>query len=102
LQSRFTRMAQRQSEKQYNTDLKPPWSLCLISVVAGVNFVAQCITRKGKAVPLQAWSGPEGSKKLRFPDYMTTAQYGGKVVSLTYRPPVPQEMPLVLISVRGW
>jgi hypothetical protein len=28
---------------------------------------------KGKAVPLQAWSVPEGSKKLRFPDFMTTA-----------------------------
>jgi hypothetical protein len=38
---------------------------------------------KGKAVPLQAWSGPEGSRKLRFPDYMTTAQDGGKVVSLS-------------------
>jgi len=23
---------------------------------------------KGKAVPLQAWSGAEGSRKLRFPD----------------------------------
>ena len=34
-------------------------------------------TVKGKAVPLQAWSGPEGSRKLRFPDYMTTAQDGG-------------------------
>ena len=44
---------------------------------------------KGKAVPLQAWSGPEGSKKLRFPDFMTTAQDGGKVVSLTHRPPLP-------------
>jgi hypothetical protein len=31
---------------------------------------------KGKAVPLQAWSGPEGSRKLRFPDFMTTAQDG--------------------------
>jgi hypothetical protein len=31
--------------------------------------------RKGKAVPLQAWSGPEGSRKLRFPDYMTTAAF---------------------------
>jgi len=29
-----------------------------------------------KSVPLQAWSGPEGSRKLRFPDYMTTAQDG--------------------------
>ena len=43
----------------------------------------------GKAVPLQAWSAPEGSRKLRFPDYMTTAQDGGKVVSLTHRPPLP-------------
>jgi hypothetical protein len=43
---------------------------------------------KGKAVPLQAWSGPEGSRKLRFPDYMTTAQDGGKVVSLMHRPPL--------------
>ena len=43
---------------------------------------------KGKAVPLQAWSGPEGSRKLRFPDFMTTAQDGGKV-SLKHRPPLP-------------
>jgi hypothetical protein len=42
----------------------------------------------GKAVPLQAWSGPEGSSKLRLPDYMTTAHDGGKVVSLTHRPPL--------------
>ena len=27
--------------------------------------------------------------KLKFPDFMTTAQDGGKVVSLTHRPPVP-------------
>ena len=44
---------------------------------------------KGKAVPLQAWSGPEGSRKLEFPDFMTTAQDGGKVVSLTHRPHLP-------------
>ena len=44
---------------------------------------------KGKAVQLQAWSDPEGSRKLRFPDFMTTTQDGGKVVSLTNRPPLP-------------
>jgi len=44
---------------------------------------------KGKAGPLQAWSGPEGSRKLRFPDYVTTAQDGGKVVSLKHLPPLP-------------
>ena len=43
---------------------------------------------KGKAVPSQAWSGPEGSSKLRFPDFMAIAQDGGKVVSLTHRPPL--------------
>jgi len=45
---------------------------------------------KGKAVPLQAWSGPEGSRKLRFPDFMTTAQGIGKV-SLTHQQLLPPE-----------
>ena len=43
----------------------------------------------GKAVPLQAWRCPEGSSKLRFLDYVTMAQDGGKVVSLTRRPLLP-------------
>jgi len=47
------------------------------------------VCKKGKAVPLQAWSGPEAFRKLRFPDFVTTAQGGGKVVSFTYRPPLP-------------
>ena len=42
---------------------------------------------KGKAVPLQAWKGPDVSRKLRFSNFVTTAQDGGKVVSLTHRPP---------------
>jgi hypothetical protein len=29
-------------------------------------------------------TGPEGSRKLRFPDFMTTAQDGVNVVSLTH------------------
>ena len=49
--------------------------------------VCVCIKGNGKAVPLQAWFGPEGSRKLRFPDYMTT-QDGGKVVRPTLRPPL--------------
>ena len=32
---------------------------------------------KGKAVPLQAWTGQDVSRKLRFPDFVTTAQDGG-------------------------
>ena len=56
-------------------------------------------SKKGKSVPLQAWSGPQGSRKLRFPNFMT-AQEGGKVVSLMHWPHLPPENPLVLISVR--
>jgi len=48
---------------------------------------------KGKAVPLQDWSGPEGSRKLRLPDFMTKAQVGGKVVSPTHRPLPPGNAP---------
>ena len=44
---------------------------------------------KGKAIPLQAWTGPEGSRKLRLPDFVTTAQDGGKVVSLRHWPLLP-------------
>ena len=44
---------------------------------------------EAKAVPLQAWDGPEGSRKFRFPHFMTTAQDGGKSVSLMHRPPLP-------------
>jgi hypothetical protein len=42
-----------------------------------------------KSIPLQAWSGPEGSRKLRFTDFTTTAQNGANAVSLTHRPPLP-------------
>ena len=41
---------------------------------------------KGKSVPLQTLRGPEGPRKLRFPYYVTMAQDGDKVVSLTHRP----------------
>jgi len=44
---------------------------------------------KCKAVPLQAWTGPEGSRKLRFLDFVTMAQDIGKVVSLTHQPLLP-------------
>ena len=37
---------------------------------------------EGKVVPLQARSGPEGSRKLRFPDSVTTAQDGGRLSAL--------------------
>ena len=60
-----------------------------------------CIKSKGKAVPLQAWTGPEGSRKLRFPDFVTMAQYGGRLSALLTGRLYPQEVLVVLISVRG-
>ena len=48
-----------------------------------------CIGCTNKVKVKQAWSGPEGSRKLRFPDYVKMAQDGGKVVSLTNRPLLP-------------
>jgi hypothetical protein len=57
---------------------------------------------KDKAVQLQAWSGPEVSRKLRFPDFMTTAQDGGKFVSLKHRPFYPEEIHLIFIYVKGY
>jgi hypothetical protein len=29
------------------------------------------INKKGKAIPLQAWTSPEGSRRLRLPDFKT-------------------------------
>jgi len=59
------------------------------------------ITGKGKAVPLQAQRGLEGSRKLKFPDFMTTAQDVGRLSALRTSCLYPQEILLVLISVGG-
>ena len=68
------------------TDERTSWSSCFLP--SEFRFSLQVGKGKGKAVPLQAWSGPEDSRKLRFPDFIT-AQDGGKIVSLTHRPSLP-------------
>jgi len=64
-------------------------SACTIEKNSEALVVASKEIGKGKAVPLPAWSGPEVSRKLRFPDFMTTAQDIGRVVSLTHWTPLP-------------
>jgi len=66
-----------------NLHMKVIFSLTIKEHFIAATVGMKCV--KGKSVPLQAWSGPEGSRKLRFPDFMTTAQKGCKVVSLTHR-----------------
>ena len=43
----------------------------------------------GKSVPLESRGAQRRSRKLRLPDFVTAAQDGVKVVSLTHRPPLP-------------
>ena len=70
-----------------------PSSQLIRYIVAAVetasSYNPKMVKVNGKAVPLQAWSCPEASRKLRFPDFMTTAQEAGKFVSPTPRPHLP-------------
>ena len=56
---------------------------------------------KSKLVPLKAWSGSEDSRELKFPDFVTTAQGGGRLSVLLTGHIYVQEILLVLISVRS-
>jgi hypothetical protein len=55
-------------------------------------YVVRTVKVKGKAIPLQAWRGTEGSWRLRLTDFLRqSAHEGGKVVSPTQRPPLPPQ-----------
>jgi len=59
-----------------------------LSTVLFHSRIGAGVKGKGKAVPLQAWGGPEGYRNLMYPDFMTTRD-AGKFVSLTHRSPLP-------------
>jgi hypothetical protein len=45
----------------------------LLNLLIKVCTVAKIttVTTEGKVIPLQAWTGPEGSRRLRLPDFKT-------------------------------
>jgi hypothetical protein len=73
------------------TDKANNWVKAYTCILYRKTLGTLLVPSKAKAVPSQAWSSQEVSRKLRFPDYLTTVQNGGKVVSLTHRPPLPTE-----------
>ena len=60
-----------------------------------------CVKIKVNQSRYRPGGAPEGSRKLRFPDFMTTTQDGGRLSALRTGRLYPQEILLVLISVRG-
>ena len=46
--------------------------LCMyVSMYALMSERTYVCLQQGKAIPLQAWTGPEGSRRLRLPDFKT-------------------------------
>jgi len=70
----------------------PHWTVTISTLLKVKRYIS----------PITGPRCPEGSRKFRFRDYVTMAQDGGKVVSLTHRALfTPRKFLLVLISVRG-
>jgi hypothetical protein len=48
---------------------------CINTFMIHVGWVKQALATslaiKGKTIPLQAWTGPEGSRRLKLPDFKT-------------------------------
>ena len=66
------------------------------------NIFPSFMRDKGKAIPLQAWTDPEGSRRSRLPVFKVIGTW--RWYSQLYAPAIftPQEIFLVLIPIRGW
>ena len=43
----------------------------LVSAIGRLEYMLEISKGKSKAIPLQAWGGPEGSRRLGLPDFKT-------------------------------
>jgi hypothetical protein len=83
--NQFIKQLNCTQEHPYNTKSK-------FLIVGDINQIISCKMLKeiiisflkGKAIPVQVWTGPEGFRRLRLPDFKT-AHANGKVVSPTHQ-----------------
>jgi hypothetical protein len=58
----------------------PKHSYTLVELfVLVLSVLGQNISSKRKTIPVQVWTGPQGSRKLRLPDFKQSAHEGGYV-----------------------
>jgi hypothetical protein len=62
---------------------------CRVTNIQHFDIYFACVAVKKVKQSVTGLEWPEGSRKLRFPDFMTTAQDSGMVVNITHRPPLP-------------
>jgi hypothetical protein len=73
----------------YKAIIKPIWIYTIELWGCASKSNTAIMQRKKKQSHYRPGVAQMVSRKLRLPDFMTTAQDSGKVVSLTHRPPLP-------------